>query len=240
MTGDPAGSTLRKLAVRRVAGKPFVVTEYGHPSPNGYGAEGAMLAAIYGGFQDWDALLRCAYAAGQTYGNGPFTQFPFSRHPAKMATLPQAALMFRRGDVPAGKITRKSFRPLSAATAFARLEAGQVATGADALGANRLTALRQQTGVALTDDPQSVKLRPSNSAAPTKTRNVARFAAQPVPATGPGSPAADDGNGKTARLAWTTRCPMRSNCGVKVFCGRSRRFPCVLGLGGSAGNQWQQ
>ena len=38
-------NTLAGLARQRVRGKPFTVTEYQHPSPNYYGAEGPLLLA---------------------------------------------------------------------------------------------------------------------------------------------------------------------------------------------------
>src|SRR5207245_3294859 len=36
MAGDPSGGTIPRLALGRVAGKPFIVSEYNHPAPNTY------------------------------------------------------------------------------------------------------------------------------------------------------------------------------------------------------------
>jgi hypothetical protein len=96
------GSTLAGLARQRIKGKPFTVTEYQHPSPNYYGAEGPLLIAAYGGLQDWDGLWLFDYGPGQ---DGSATMgyvrgfFEIGQHSTKMANLLLAANLFRRGDV---------------------------------------------------------------------------------------------------------------------------------------------
>ena len=53
---------LPQLATKRVFGKPFTVSEYNHPSPNQYAAEGLPLLAAFGAFQDWDGFFPFAYS----------------------------------------------------------------------------------------------------------------------------------------------------------------------------------
>lgn len=53
---------LIKLASKRVYGKPFTVSEYNHPYPNQYAAEGLPLLAAFGAFQDWDGIFPFAYS----------------------------------------------------------------------------------------------------------------------------------------------------------------------------------
>jgi hypothetical protein len=94
-------NTLASLARQRVKGRPFTVTEYQHPSPNEFSAEGPLLFAAYGALQDWDGLWLFDYGPG----NDSVTMgrirgfFDTAQHPTKMANLAIAANLFRRGDV---------------------------------------------------------------------------------------------------------------------------------------------
>ena len=53
---------LGPMATKRVYGKPFTVSEYNHPAPNQYAAEGFPLLAAFGAFQDWDGFFPFAYS----------------------------------------------------------------------------------------------------------------------------------------------------------------------------------
>jgi glycosidase len=55
------GGTLTGLAARRVAGKPYTVSEYNHPAPNQYVAEGFPMIAAFGAFQGWDGVFSFDY-----------------------------------------------------------------------------------------------------------------------------------------------------------------------------------
>jgi hypothetical protein len=108
MVNEPGG-TLARLAMKRVAGKPYTVTEYNHPSPNNYGSEGPLLLAAYGALQDWDGLFLFAYAHGRDWNSRKIDDFfDISQHPTKMANMAAAALIFRAGQVDAARelITR--------------------------------------------------------------------------------------------------------------------------------------
>ena len=50
------------MATKRVYGMPFTVSEYNHPSPNQYAAEGLPLLAAFGAFQNWDGFFPFAYS----------------------------------------------------------------------------------------------------------------------------------------------------------------------------------
>ncbi len=100
MAGAKDGGTLPGLAAQRVAGKPFICTEYNHSAPNTYGAETAPLLAAFAALQDWDGVFLFAYSHGDKWQQEHFDSFfDIARHPVKMATLPGAAVSFRRGDV---------------------------------------------------------------------------------------------------------------------------------------------
>jgi hypothetical protein len=101
------GNTIGLLARQRVRGKPHTVTEYQHPTPNDFAAEGPVLLAAYGALQDWDGLWMFDYGPGSNLPIGGDTSpmgrirgfFDHGQHPAKMASLLLAANLFRRGDV---------------------------------------------------------------------------------------------------------------------------------------------
>ena len=104
MTGDPEHATIGDLARQRVLGRPFTVTEYQHSAPNPFAAEGPVLAAAYGAFQDWDGIWFFDYRIPTTAGLGDYAgrfadYFDDSQHPAKMANYLLAAALFRRFDV---------------------------------------------------------------------------------------------------------------------------------------------
>ena len=108
MTGDPEHSTIGDLARQRVLGRPFTVTEYQHSAPNPFAAEGPILAAAYGAFQDWDGIWFFDYRIPTTAGlpeyAGRFADFfDDSQHPAKMVNYLLAAALFRRSDVAAAR-----------------------------------------------------------------------------------------------------------------------------------------
>ncbi|MCS7208151.1 MAG: carbohydrate binding domain-containing protein, partial [Fimbriimonadales bacterium] len=91
-------ATLHRLAVQRVLGKPFTVTEYDHPAPNQYAAEGALMFAAHAALQDWDGLFLFDYGASTGEGriNGYFEQ---RTHPAKWGLARACAALFVRGDL---------------------------------------------------------------------------------------------------------------------------------------------
>ena len=89
---NKAGGTLTHLAMKRVAGKPFTVTEYNHPSPNSYGSEGPLLLAAQAGLQDWDALFLFAYSHSRNWNSRKIDDFfDIGQHPTKMANFAVAA-----------------------------------------------------------------------------------------------------------------------------------------------------
>jgi len=85
------------LAGMRTVGKPYTVSEYNHPAPSDYQAEGIPLLTTFGLEQDWDGIFWFADTAtgGRWFNTGG--------NPAKEAFFPSAALIFRQGLIsPAG------------------------------------------------------------------------------------------------------------------------------------------
>jgi len=101
MVDYPDEATVTRLAFQRVAGKPHMVSEYNHPAPNWHAGEGPLMIAAFGALQDWDAIFLYTYShedkntkAGCIPG-----YFDIGQHPAIMANVPAASLLFRRGDL---------------------------------------------------------------------------------------------------------------------------------------------
>ncbi|MBN2580603.1 MAG: beta-galactosidase [Pirellulales bacterium] len=92
--------TLSSLAGRRVAGRVFTVSEYNHPAPNAYAAEGFPLLAAVGSLQGWNALYSFAYSHSADYEPAKIDGFfNINGDTAKLVHLPACAAMFLRGDV---------------------------------------------------------------------------------------------------------------------------------------------
>lgn len=95
-----AGGTLPGLAGRRVAGMAYTVSEYNHPAPNVYAAEGFPMIAAFGAFQSWDGIFSFTYSHTHDFEPDRITSFfDIKSDPAKIAHLPACAAMFLRGDV---------------------------------------------------------------------------------------------------------------------------------------------
>jgi len=106
MVNDPPG-TLGSLAGRRVAGMAYTVSEYNHPMPNRYGAEGFPMIAAFGAFQAWNGVLPFAYCHNSDFEPGRIASFfDLKANTHKLAHMPACAAMFLRGDVAAAREVR--------------------------------------------------------------------------------------------------------------------------------------
>ena len=166
MAGIAGGGTLPGLAGWRIAGKPFLVTEYNHPAPNTYASEAFLLLAAYGALQDWDALFafdyqgsRAAYDVKRIPGF-----FDIDEHPTKMATIPAASYLFLRGDVHPPQAMKVV--PATREQAIAAIENGSVWNdNSGAFGLDPLAALRYPIAIDLNAKtavkPEIEKLNPA-------------------------------------------------------------------------------
>lgn len=105
MSDAPGNDTLTNLARGRQLGKPYTISEYDHPAPSDYRAEGLPMAAAFAGFQDWDGVYQFDYGTTPTDWTQARLQgyFTMVTDPAVVAFAPVAANLFRRGDVQAAK-----------------------------------------------------------------------------------------------------------------------------------------
>ncbi len=101
MVNNPYYSAISDMAVRRIKGKPQLVTEYSHPYPNTFAAEGFLILSAYAGFQDWDVLVPFAYCA--RLNDWDLKKIPnffdIDQNPNLLASFVPAAAAFRRFDV---------------------------------------------------------------------------------------------------------------------------------------------
>lgn len=94
------GGTLTRLAARRIAGMPYTVSEYNHPAPNSYAAEGLPMIAAFGRFQKWDGIFSFTYSHSQDFEPQRLSGFfDIKGDPAKLAHHIAASALFLRGDV---------------------------------------------------------------------------------------------------------------------------------------------
>lgn len=117
---NTAWNCLTGMACQRVAGKPFTVSEYNHPFPNYYGAEGQPMLRAYGAFQDWDGVFEYTYNHSPEFQPTKNTYF-FSMicRTDVLAHFPACAAMFLRGDVQTAK--QRLTARISSETEFDRL-----------------------------------------------------------------------------------------------------------------------
>jgi hypothetical protein len=126
---------VHSLAAAQVAGKPFSVTEWNlgtYPAADRHTAP--LYVAAAASHQGWDAVMLYAYSQGSQDGAGNAGQWEAWMDPSLIATMPAAALMFRRGDVRAATTTYVFapsrellyYRPLSARTAVALRTAAEL------------------------------------------------------------------------------------------------------------------
>jgi len=104
MVNSPGG-TLSSLAGSRVAGMAYTVSEYNHPAPNVYAAEGFPMIAAVGALQGWDGVFSFTYSHTTDFEPRRVVGFfDIKSDTARLVHMPACAAMFLRGDVrPAAK-----------------------------------------------------------------------------------------------------------------------------------------
>ena len=93
-------SCICRLAAQRVLGKPYTVSEYNHPYPNFYGAEGQPMLRAYGALHGWDGVFEYSYnnrENAEPDHNEYF--FSMAARTDVLAHMPACAAMYLRGDV---------------------------------------------------------------------------------------------------------------------------------------------
>ena len=151
---NEAGGVLPDLALRRVWGKPFSVTEYGSCAPNTFVSEGHLLRAAYAGLQDWDYISASRYAHRADWDLRRIRNFfDLDQHPTKMLTLIPAAAMFLRGDVKAAQVVVTATLDRQTEIEALRHSSPWELVHAGTLGVARETALIHRTAMVTEGQP---------------------------------------------------------------------------------------
>ena len=134
------GGCILSLAGERVAGKPYTISEYNHPYPIFYGAEGQPMLRAYGALQGWDGVFEYSYNNRQR-AEPDFNEYFFSivARTDVLAHFPACAAIYLRGDVK--ESASKVVANLPYAEYFDRLVKGRhVAQGIAAASGGKLPA----------------------------------------------------------------------------------------------------
>lgn len=145
------GGTLTGLACRRVAGQPFTVSEYNHPAPIQYEAEGFPMIAAYGAFQGWSGIFFFAYSHNSTFEPRKVDSYFDTKSSAtKLVHMPACAALFLRGDVRAADRIGRIPVSLEAERQNLREMGGAWNVTADHFGIDQRHALLHAVGLDLT------------------------------------------------------------------------------------------
>lgn len=159
VNGSPAASTLAQLAIQRPVNRPYTVSEYDHPYPNQFAAEGNPMLFALGAFQDWGAILHFAWTHNDDYDPAAISgYFDMKANPTKQVHFPACYAMFCRGDVRRGPgryrqvldLSEQHERTMQATAARPNQYQRSVAL----LGADAALALAVYAGMDLTDLPE--------------------------------------------------------------------------------------
>ena len=106
MVKSPADALPNNFAFYRVAGKPFVISEWNCCFPNEYRVEGPIIMAAYADLQDWDGVIQFSF------NNPDWTapmqdNFDVSQWPNVWSQWQAAALIFHRRDIEKSKYSYK-------------------------------------------------------------------------------------------------------------------------------------
>ncbi len=154
LVNEPGG-TLAGLAVRRVAGMPFSVSEYNHPAPNAYAAEGFPMLAAFAGFQDWDAVYSFTYSHSTDFEPRRISSyFDIKSDPSRLVHMPACAAMFLRGRVDAAKRTVAARLSLETERQLLREALSAWTATAETLGVDKRLSLLHAVAIDLQGRPR--------------------------------------------------------------------------------------
>lgn len=166
MVGALGKDTLTSMALCRIAGKPFTVSEYNHPAPSDYSAECMPMLAAFAALQDWDGIFFFDYcSSSENWETDKIPgYFDIYAHPAKIAFMPAAAVMFRRADV--SPLTASSVMdfPSSLIPGTLVKDGVNVPKLWQACGFTRQDAMASRTSVRFTDKGDKAVVRSGKSA----------------------------------------------------------------------------
>ncbi len=156
MTAELGDDTLTRLSMYRITDMPYTVSEYNHPAPNDYRAEGMPMFAAFAGLQDWDGVFQFDYGAHPEDWTESRVRsyFRMESDPAALAMFPVAANLFRRGDVPAASESATLLLPRGRIAEFVREHGNTAGPLWSQAGIEREDALRRRLYVDWTSEDE--------------------------------------------------------------------------------------
>lgn len=151
-------ATLPVMALSRVIGSPFTVSEYNHPFPTPYAAEGFLMLCGMAAAQDWAGVFPFTWSHSTNHEPdhiGGF--FDLCGNPAQLVHFPACWALFCRGDVSVFPSESESVVNLGKAqerALFAVMQDGYSRTIKE-LRDRQEKSLSFYSGVRLTDMPES-------------------------------------------------------------------------------------
>jgi len=220
MADYPAEATLFQLAARRLAGKPFTVSEYNHPAPLDSQAECVPMLASFAAAQDWDGVWLYTYSHTSDSWDREYlnSYFDIDTNPSKWGFMRAGAAIFRCAGI----------EPLSDSLVVCLTDNLNTAATLPSLAAlhlkhdtNMFAVLSDLAGISRDDV--------------LKARLFARFGSEgsalALPNGGPAAPGAQHGGGDSSlptRLDWSVENGKgiyiaRGQC-ASVYTGHAERF----------------
>jgi len=169
--------TLTHMALCRLQGKPFTVSEYNHPAPSDYSAECVPMLAAFAAQQDWDGIFLFDYhsSAGDWDRDRISGYFSIDSHPAKITLMPAAAAIFRRADVEPASASAVLEFPTKLIPGELRTHGASVSAAWQALGFAQRDSMAAGTAVRFVDTAARPSIKRSNTVSiPNVTWNCDR------------------------------------------------------------------
>lgn len=103
--GDVLGPMFLNVAFARVAGRPFTVSEFNQPWPNGQTSDLLPVVTQFAVSQDWDGLILYDYAHDRAWDRSTPSDFSLRGNLTQLTQFAQCAAYFRRvaPDTPMGR-----------------------------------------------------------------------------------------------------------------------------------------
>lgn len=175
LSKDATGGVLAELAIQRVAGKPFAITEWDVPAPTDSIAESLPILSSYAAWQGWCGLTLYTFAhSDKEYTDDHFHSFfNYQGHPGKRATIPFAALLFRTGAVAPGKERATFTVPAAALLEDIATNRGNIWSNwrrfFQAIGHDGSQALKRQTAITIDEAAPATTVPAMQNASPKDT-----------------------------------------------------------------------
>jgi len=160
MVAEPPG-TIGSLASRRVAGLPFTISEYNHPEPNPFAAEGFPMLAAYGAAQQWNGLFPFTWSHTDSFRPDRLSGFfDVQENPSRLVHMPACVGLFMRGDLGGAKQSATVSYPPEAQreTLYRTLNVRDLTTAA--AGLSERHALIEQIEMNLSSDESPKEIEP--------------------------------------------------------------------------------